>query len=139
VAGLTDSLNPFGGGIDFGPQYGHTAEYQNGVTVGHVGGFVMNTVMLVGGVQGTVAGIQTLRSSTGALVQLAQLRLVGGATINAIMVNGEAIVATEAALAQVGINAAPWRQWRPPTSARPTRCRREIRGLAGEIFQEAEN
>ena len=104
VAGLTDSLNPFGGGIDFGPLYGHTAEYQNGVAVGQAGGFVMNAVMTVSGARGVVTGIQALRSSTGGLVQLAQLRLVSGGTVNVIFANGEAVVATEAALAQVGVN-----------------------------------
>jgi filamentous hemagglutinin len=104
VAGLTDSLNPFGGGIDFGPQYGYTAEYQNGVAVGNAGGFVMNTLMTIGGVNGVVTGIQALRSSTGALVQLVQLRLVGGGTVNFIIQNGGAVIATAEALAQVGIN-----------------------------------
>ncbi|QDU58543.1 putative deoxyribonuclease RhsB [Aeoliella mucimassa] len=105
VDGVTDSLNPFGGGTGFGPQYGHCEDYESGKTVGHVTGFTMNAVMTVSGMSGTVTAINSLRGAGGA-VQVAQLAVVGGGYIEVVFINGQAVVLTAELAAQLGITAA---------------------------------
>lgn len=52
VAGVTDRMNPFGGGLDYGPLMGQQRAYRSGRRTGNLTGDVENTVLLATGVYG---------------------------------------------------------------------------------------
>jgi RHS repeat-associated protein len=68
VSSLTQSVNPFGYGIDMGPLYDQTVAYESGQEVGSATGTVENVVLLAAGIEGGVNGaralLQTLRQSS---------------------------------------------------------------------------
>ncbi|HBO45081.1 MAG TPA: hypothetical protein DD670_14360 [Planctomycetaceae bacterium] len=101
---VTDSLNPFGGGTSYGPAYGHNEAYEYGQQVGTATGLVMNTVMMVGGLRGVVTGIQAVRAVGGGILQVGQLALANGGTVNVVMINGQAVVLTAELAAQLGLS-----------------------------------
>ena len=103
---MTDTVNPFGGGTGFGPQYGQDQAYGQGQQVGFAAGFTMNAVVMVAGVHGTVVGLQQLASAGGCLMQLAQIQTTAGTVVNVVVVNGQAAVATAEMLAGLGVTAA---------------------------------
>jgi len=110
VDGITDAMNPFGGGTSIGPQYGQRQAYAQGQTVGEWTGTFDNIALALSGIRGTVNAIQALKGSGGlfAASQTPQLVLAtaDGQTLvlagGTVGVNGQALVAAGQLVVGVG-------------------------------------
>jgi len=105
INGVTDALNPVGGGLPTTPIYGNEWAFSGGRTVGRVTGIGVGAVLSVAGVAGTVSALQYVHAA-GGLLQVGELALAGGGTIFFAVVNGEALPLTAELAVSLGISAA---------------------------------
>ena len=108
LEGMTDQLNPFGGGLGFNPIFGHQKAYEEGKVVGQVTGFTMNVVMAVSGVTGVVKAVGAIKGA-GGLIQGARMVTNTGQVVNLVWVNGKAVPATAKLLGSLGISLAAFK------------------------------
>ena len=93
---------------DRDPTYGNQEAFRNGRAIGDATGFVMNAVITASGVGGAISGVVTgIRAiqATGGAIQVAQLLTNAGQTVNVVMVNGRAVVATTEVLVSLEVAA----------------------------------
>ena len=106
INSYSDSLNPFGGGIPTQPIAGNTDAYQGGQGLGNGVGFVVNTMLTVSGVRGTITAVENLPNAAGKVIQVAKVALETGETVPvAISVDGEAVLLTLEAAGKLGLPA----------------------------------
>jgi len=106
--GVTDSLNPFGGGLPTEAVYGNYDAYSGGQSVGYFTGIVLNSALTVYGISGTVSAIRSIQAAggLGSLYQVGQLSVAGGGSITFVVLGGEAVPLTAQLAGSLGISLA---------------------------------